>query len=87
MIFLQGNHLIICGQGKDFPIKCIMVFGAHADDVDEMAGGTFAKYIATGYKGIYVCVTNNLAGCNLEGTPFHDKGLIFSLRFSTEISG
>ena len=52
------------------PEKCIMVFGAHADDVDEIAGGTFAKYIAMGFKGIYVCVTNNLAGCNLEKTPF-----------------
>ena len=52
------------------PQKCIMVFGAHADDVDEIAGGTFAKYIASGYKGVYVCVTNNLAGCNLEKTPF-----------------
>jgi len=54
------------------PGKCIMVFGAHADDVDEIAGGTFAKYIASGYKGVYVCVTNNLAGCNLEKTPFFD---------------
>lgn len=54
------------------PDKCIMVFGAHADDVDEIAGGTFAKYIAMGYKGVYVCVTNNLAGCNLEKTPFFD---------------
>jgi len=55
-------------RGK--PQKCIMVFGAHADDVDEIAGGTFAKYIASGYKGVYVCVTNNLAGCNIEKTPF-----------------
>lgn len=30
------------------PRKCILVFGAHADDVDEIAGGTFAKYIAIG---------------------------------------
>jgi LmbE family N-acetylglucosaminyl deacetylase len=50
--------------------KCIMVFGAHADDVDEIAGGTFARFIAEGYTGVYVCVTNNLAGCNLERTPF-----------------
>ena len=47
-----------------------MVFGAHADDVDEIAGGTFAKYIAMGFRGIYVCVTNNVAGCNLEKTPY-----------------
>ena len=50
--------------------KCIMVFGAHADDVDEIAGGTFARYIAMGYRGIYVSVTNNLAGCNIERTPW-----------------
>ena len=49
-----------------------MVFGAHADDVDEIAGGTFARYIAMGYKGIYVSVTNNLAGCNIEKTPWSE---------------
>lgn len=64
------NYPGACESGK--PRKCIMVFGAHADDVDEIAGGTFAKYIASGYKGVYVCVTNNLAGCNLEKTPFFD---------------
>ena len=58
------------GSRNGKPQKCIMVFGAHADDVDEIAGGTFAKYIASGYKGVYVCVTNNLAGCNLERTPY-----------------
>ncbi len=59
------------GAGENSkPQKCIMVFGAHADDVDEIAGGTFAKYIAMGYEGVYVCVTNNLAGCNLEKTPY-----------------
>lgn len=75
-IFLAGLCLFIftddlSSQGKQSPQKCILVFGAHADDVDEMAGGTFAKYIASGYKGVYVCVTNNLAGCNLERTPFY----------------
>lgn len=43
-----------------------MVFGAHADDVEPMAGGTFAKYISEGYEGIYVCVINNFAGCGIE---------------------
>ena len=61
------------------PEKCIMVFGAHADDVDEIAGGTFASYISGGYKGVYVCVTNNLAGCNLERTPFYDEGPDFTV--------
>ena len=52
------------GQLK--PRKCIMVFGAHADDVEPMAGGTFARYISEGYEGIYVCVINNFAGCGIE---------------------
>jgi LmbE family N-acetylglucosaminyl deacetylase len=76
MIFLQWNPASAQGKGK--PQKCIMVFGAHADDVDEIAGGTFAKYIAMGYKGVYVCVTNNLAGCNLERTPYF-KGPRFTV--------
>ena len=42
------------------PRKCIMIFGAHADDVDENAGGTLAKYVAMGYEGIYVCAINNM---------------------------
>ncbi len=53
-------------DGKEKPRKCIMVFGAHADDVESMAGGTFAKYIAQGYEGIYVCVINNTAGNAIE---------------------
>lgn len=76
LIFLQFNFILAFGEDK--PRKCIMVFGAHADDVDEIAGGTFAKYIAMGYEGIYVCVTNNLAGCNLERTPYFKKGPNFT---------
>lgn len=60
------------------PQKCILVFGAHADDVDEIAGGTFARYTSMGYKGVYVSVTNNLAGCNIERTPFF-KGPRFTV--------
>lgn len=52
--------------GQDKPEKCIMVFGAHADDVELIAGGTFARYISEGYQGIYVCVINNFAGCGIE---------------------
>ena len=66
-------------QGKEKPRKCILVFGAHADDVDEIAGGTLAKYIAAGYEGVYVCYTNNTAGCNLERTPYYDKGPDFTI--------
>jgi LmbE family N-acetylglucosaminyl deacetylase len=59
-----------------------MIFGAHADDADEIAGGTFAKYIADGYKGVYVVAINNLDGCNLERTPWYDKGPNFSISSS-----
>ncbi len=55
-----------------------MVFGAHADDVESIAGGTLAKYIAMGYEGIYVGAINNLAGCNLEKTPYF-KGPLFTV--------
>src|SRR5512133_2238111 len=58
--------LTISASGQSKPNKCILVFGAHADDVEPMAGGTFAKYIAEGYEGIYVCVINNFAGCGIE---------------------
>lgn len=52
------------------PRKCIMVFGAHADDLELMAGGTFAKYImGEGYEGIYVMVINNTCGCLIERAP------------------
>jgi LmbE family N-acetylglucosaminyl deacetylase len=63
-------NIRVCAQSETAPRKCIMVFGAHADDVDEIAGGTFAKYTSMGYQGIYVSVTNNLAGCNIERTPY-----------------
>jgi LmbE family N-acetylglucosaminyl deacetylase len=76
LILLPFSNAI--AQKKEKPCKCIMVFGAHADDVDEIAGGTFAKYIAMGYEGVYVCVTNNLAGCNLERTPYYKPGPNFT---------
>lgn len=70
--------------GKEKPRKCILVFGAHADDVEVMAGGTFAKYIAQGYEGIYVCVINNTAGNAIESigggtTPDGVEGKIFTV--------
>ena len=53
-------------EAKEKPRKCILIFGAHADDVEIIAGGTFAKYISQGYEGVYVCVINNFAGNALE---------------------
>ena len=47
--------------------KCMMVIGAHADDVEEvLAGGTMAKYKSEGYELVYVTTTNNAAGCVLN---------------------
>ena len=78
VVLIQLPHLMFA-QSKEEPRKCILVFGAHADDVDEIAGGTFAKYVANGYEGIYVCYTNNTAGCNLERTPYYDSGPDFTV--------
>jgi LmbE family N-acetylglucosaminyl deacetylase len=64
---LSMNFIIAQDGGK--PRKCILVFGAHADDVEGIAGGTLAKYIVEGYQGIYVCVTNNLSGNRIEKIP------------------
>ncbi len=79
--FLAGN---VSASDSEKPRKCIMVFGAHADDVEILAGGTFARYIAEGYEGIYVCVINNTAGCATEavggGTKFRGgEGIRFSI--------
>ncbi|HLN54347.1 MAG TPA: PIG-L family deacetylase [Bacteroidales bacterium] len=79
MLFLINEE--VSGQAVQKPQKCILVFGAHADDVDEIAGGTFAKYTSMGYKGVYVSVTNNLAGCNIERTPYF-KGPRFTVSSS-----
>jgi len=65
MIFF-ASVLSMHAGGQEKPDKCIMVFGAHADDVEIIAGGTFARYISEGYQGIYVCVINNAAGCANE---------------------
>jgi LmbE family N-acetylglucosaminyl deacetylase len=68
LLTVFSANFIFAGGG-DKPRKCILVFGAHADDVEGIAGGTLAKYIAEGYQGVYVCVTNNLAGNQIEKIP------------------
>lgn len=68
LIIILVSSVVALGQ-KEKPNKSIMVFGCHADDVEEMTGGTFAKYISEGYKGIYVCVENNLSGNQIEKVP------------------
>lgn len=86
IVFFSFISILSAVAGEqDKPGKCIMVFGAHADDVEPLAGGTLARYISEGYKGIYVCVINNLAGCGIEsvggGTspPRGVKGPLFSI--------
>ncbi|WP_157986753.1 PIG-L deacetylase family protein [Chitinophaga alhagiae] len=69
----------LSAQVKTDTGKCIMVFGAHADDVDEIAGGTLAKYVAMGYTAVYVCMVKNLDGCSLERTPWFDEGPDFTV--------
>jgi LmbE family N-acetylglucosaminyl deacetylase len=85
LIFLFIFPLALAAQQKEKPRKCIMVFGAHADDADENAGGTLAKYVAMGYEGIYVVAINNLDGCDLRRTPWYDKGPDFSVSGATNI--
>jgi len=53
-LFILLSFNIISAQENNKPRKSILVFCAHADDVESIAGGTFAKYIAMGYEGIYV---------------------------------
>lgn len=55
--------------------KCMMVIGAHADDVEgPLAGGTLAKYKDDGYELVYVMSTNNAAGCLLNRSLEGDTG-------------
>jgi LmbE family N-acetylglucosaminyl deacetylase len=78
-LFIGLSSHLLSAAGKGKPRKCIIVFGSHADDVEEIAGGTLAKYIAEGYQGIYVCVMNNTAGCLIEKAPGDKGGPNFSV--------
>ena len=42
--------------------KCVMVFGAHSDDIEVQCGGTLLKFKSKGYELIYVVVTTNDMG-------------------------
>jgi LmbE family N-acetylglucosaminyl deacetylase len=48
------------------PDRCIMVIGAHSDDVEQIAGATLPKYVALGYRAVYVVLENNLAGNSIR---------------------
>ena len=40
----------------------LMAVGAHADDIENQAGGTLEKYFRHGYEIVYVMSTNNMSG-------------------------
>jgi LmbE family N-acetylglucosaminyl deacetylase len=42
--------------------KTVLVFEAHADDMEFMAGGTIAKFTDRGHEAHVVCATNNEKG-------------------------
>jgi len=42
--------------------RCLMAVGAHADDIELLAGGTLLKYHDQGYDVVYVMSTNNMSG-------------------------
>ncbi len=67
VIFIVLISSVSSAEDKEQPRKCIMVFGAHADDIEVMAGGTFAKYtIGENYEGICVMMSNNSC-CGFTG--------------------
>ena len=68
LFFSIFDNLLFAQQIRE-PRKCIMVFGAHADDIEQIAGGTLAKFMDEGYEGVYVVVINNTAGCLIEKAP------------------
>ncbi len=93
LLFMTISAAVLSVRGSasaaddDRPRKCIMVFGAHADDVEGLAGGTLAKYVAEGYEASYVVVTNNTAGCVLESTqnPRYGRGTRFTVSSSPKM--
>jgi len=87
VLFLLLSASIVLAGDKEKPRKCILVFGAHADDVEAVAGGTFAKYIGSGYEGIYVVVNNNTAGCTIQNTqnPRYGRGTRFTVSNSPHL--
>lgn len=87
VLLLFFSACVVLAEGNEKPRKCILVFGAHADDVEALAGGTFAKYIAAGYEGIYVCVNNNTAGCTIQNTqnPRYGRGTKFTVSNSPQL--
>lgn len=46
--------------------RAILVVGAHAGDIEARAAGVLAKYLAAGYDGHYVVVTNSNSGLFID---------------------
>jgi LmbE family N-acetylglucosaminyl deacetylase len=77
-LFFAALLAVVPAKGQTAkPRKSIMIFAAHADDVEGLAGGTLAKYIHDGYEGVYVGVINNTAGCLIESPP--NRSSIFTV--------
>lgn len=51
--------------------KTIVSLMAHADDLEESAGGTFAKYLSEGYEGLIIVLSRCNSGWN--GIPDRDE--------------
>ena len=64
-LFMWQFTSLVRGQEKK-PVN-VIVFGAHPDDCDEVAGGTAAKWVAAGCRVRFVSVTNGDAGHQSEG--------------------
>ena len=65
------------------PEKCIIVVGAHADDVEQIAGATFAKHLAQGYKGVYVVLANEMTA-NVIGREDQPADALEAIQHRTE---
>lgn len=46
--------------------RAILVVGTHAGDIEARAAGVLAKYLAAGYDGHYVVVTNSNSGLYID---------------------
>jgi LmbE family N-acetylglucosaminyl deacetylase len=60
-LFAFAFTLLSCSQAQDREIR-VIVFGAHPDDCDLVAGGIAMKFVKMGHKVKFVSLTNGDAG-------------------------
>ena len=60
-VLLFAFVFIITANGQNNPVR-VIVFGAHPDDCDLVAGGIAIKYVRMGHKVKFVSMTNGDAG-------------------------